>query len=66
MKCMAARATDSETAGDKNDIMVLVRNLGLRTEDEVMAAVTRFFPVERILPKTQFMIHEIMAELNRN
>ena len=64
MKCMAARAADPETAGDKNDIIALIRNLGLETEDEVMKHVTRFFPTERILPKTQFMIHEIMAELH--
>jgi len=62
---MAARAADAETAGDKSDIMVLIKNLGLKTEEEVMEKVTRFFTVERILPKTQFMIHEIMTELRQ-
>ncbi len=66
MKCMAARAADPETTGDKNDIRTLIRNLGLTTESEVLATVTRFFPVERIMPKTQFMIHEIMTEMPRS
>jgi hypothetical protein len=66
MKCMAARAADPETTGDKNDILTLIRNLGLNTEEEVMERVVRFFPAERILPKTQFMIHEIIAELARS
>ena len=65
MKCMAARAEDAGTRGDRSDIMLLVRSLDLRTEEDVMTTVTRFFPIERILPKTQFMIHEIMAELRR-
>ncbi len=29
-----------------------------------MDNLTRFFPPERILPKTQFMIHEVIAALN--
>ncbi len=66
MKCMAARAADSGTTGDRNDILTLIRNLGLKTEDEVMEIVTRFFPADRILPKTQFMIHEIIADLGQN
>jgi Nucleotidyltransferase of unknown function (DUF6036) len=66
MKCMAARAADSGTTGDRNDILTLIRNLGLKTEDEVMDIVTRFFPADRILPKTQFMIHEIIADLGQN
>lgn len=64
MKCMAARAADPETAGDKSDIITLIKNLGLSTEEQVMEKLIRFFPAERILPKTQFMIHEIMAELH--
>lgn len=66
MKCMAARANSSETSGDKGDILLLVKHLGLRTTEEVTDILTRFFPPNRILPKTQFMIHEVIAELNQN
>jgi hypothetical protein len=64
MKCLAARATNLETGGDEADILHLVRHLGLKTEEEVIANLTRFFPPERILPKTQFMVHEVIAKLS--
>jgi hypothetical protein len=64
MKCMASRAGSAETTGDKDDIVVLIKHLGLKTSDEVMENLTRFFPPERILPKTQFMVHEVIAGLN--
>jgi hypothetical protein len=63
MKCMASRTSGPETAGDRGDILVLINHLGLKTSEEVIQNVTRFFPPERILPKTQFMIHEVIADL---
>jgi hypothetical protein len=53
-------------SGDQADILFLIRHLGFRTEDQVLANLTRFFPPERIPPKTQFMIHEVIAELAKN
>jgi hypothetical protein len=66
MKCMASRTSGTETAGDKDDIVTLIKHLGFKTSDEVMENVARFFPPERILPKTQFMIHEAISGLDRN
>jgi len=66
MKCLAARTSDTETSGDKRDILVLVKHLGLQTTEEVTKILMRFFPPERILPKTQFMIHEVISKLNQN
>lgn len=63
MKCMASRASGPDLSGDKNDIAVLIKHLHLKTSEEVLENVTRFFPPERILPKTQFMIHEIVSSL---
>ncbi len=57
-------ASDAETSGDKRDIITLVESLGLRTADDVMKEVTRFFQSNGFLPKTQFM-HEVMAEIGR-
>ena len=65
MKCMASRTGGPETSGDKDDILILIKHLGLKTAEEVFENVTRFFPPERILPKTQFMIHEVIADLDR-
>jgi len=64
MKCMASRTSGPETAGDRNDIMVLVKHLGFKTADEIIKNLTRFFPPERIPAKTQFMIHEVISDLN--
>jgi hypothetical protein len=65
MKCMAARALDSETSGDARDIKTLIQHLGLTSTDSVLDIVTRFFPPERIPAKTQFMIHEVIASLRK-
>jgi len=64
MKCMASRTSGSETSGDKDDIVVLIKHLGLKTTEEVIVNLTHFFPADRILPKTQFMIHEVISDLN--
>ncbi len=66
MKCMASRTSGTETSGDKADIITLINHLGLKTVEEVMENLTRFFPPERILPKTQFMIHEVISGFNPN
>jgi hypothetical protein len=61
MKCMASRAGDATHRADRADIVALVRHLNLSTVDEVLAVVERFFPANRILPKTQFMIQEVIS-----
>jgi hypothetical protein len=63
MKCMASRTSGPETSGDKGDILTLVKHLGLESSEAVVENLTRFFPPERILPKTQFMIHEVISSL---
>ena len=64
MKCMASRTSGPETSGDRDDIITLIKYLGLKTTEEVMGNLIRFFPPDRILPKTQFMIYEVISELN--
>jgi hypothetical protein len=65
MKCMAARALDAVSRGDKNDIKILALHLNLDSSEGIIAIVERFFPPERIPAKTQFMIHEVVAELRK-
>lgn len=65
MKCLAARTAGFETAGDKVDIIFLVRRLRLRSVDEVLEIVEAFYPADRIQPKTRFVIEEVMAEIAR-
>jgi hypothetical protein len=62
MKCMAMRLDDPEGARDVEDIRRLIGFLGLGSAEEVLRIVERFYPQERILPKTRFGIEEIMGE----
>ncbi len=63
MKCMAARVAEYDTAGDKNDIIHLCKNLGIHTSQEVLNLVEDYYPTSRIPVKTQFFIEEIIAEM---
>lgn len=62
MKCLAARSAGLGTQGDKADIVFLVRELGLRTAEAVLKVVEDFYPADRILPKSRFLIEEVMSE----
>jgi hypothetical protein len=56
MKCVAARYDTT----DADDVRFLVRHLGLTTATQVVDAVAKYYPHERIPAKTQFFIEEIM------
>jgi hypothetical protein len=60
MKCMAARSPGYDTRGDRDDIAFLISRLGLKSADEVLRVVETFYGAGDILPKTHFMILEIM------
>ena len=63
MKALAARAAGPEGSGDRADIVALIRHLGLRDPAAVFALIERYYPSGRILPKTEYLIREIFAEL---
>lgn len=56
MKCLAARGFDSK---DIEDIQFLARRLGIRTMDEALAVLEKFYPQNRILPRSQYMLQEL-------
>lgn len=56
MKCISARFDTH----DKDDVVFLVRHLGLKTPAEVFRIVERYYPRSKVPPKTQFLIEEIM------
>jgi hypothetical protein len=64
MKCLAARQAGYDTDGDRRDIAFLISHLNLKSKQEVLKIVERYYPPERILPKTQFMLVEIFQELH--
>jgi hypothetical protein len=63
MKSLAARAAGPEGKGDRDDIVTLIQHLDLQGPEAVFALVTRFYPNERVLPKTEYLIREIFDEL---
>jgi len=62
MKCMASRFPSYSTKGDLEDIVFLLNHLGLKDTDAVFKVVEKFYDPERILPKTQFLIEELLDE----
>lgn len=63
MKCMAARAPGYDTQGDRADIVFLLQRLKITSGEEALNVVERFYPRERIAPKTQFFVAECIQEL---
>ena len=63
MKCMASRiaATETETS-DLADIRFLVRHLGLNSAKAVLDLVAKYYPVERIPVRTQYVIEGLFED----
>ena len=55
MKTLAARVDTS----DKDDILFLIELLKLRTADEVLAILEKYYPRQQIKPATQFFVEEL-------
>jgi hypothetical protein len=64
MKCMAARSDD--TSMDKEDVVFLLRQLGITSEEQALEIVERFFPKDRIHIKTHFFITENLESLKQS
>ena len=62
MKCMAMRIGDQE-GHDASDIQYLMADIGVKTVDAVMAIVEKYYPQQRIQPKTYYGIQEILGTL---
>jgi len=62
MKCMASRFPSYTTKGDRDDIVFLSNHLGLRDAEAVFKVVEKFYAAEHILPKTHFLIQELLGK----
>jgi hypothetical protein len=62
MKCMSMRLGKGDT--DLEDVRFLLKNLGLHEAKDVLDLVSRYYPENRIQPKTRFAIEEICQRLN--
>jgi hypothetical protein len=56
MKCISARWDGS----DKDDVRFLIRHLALKKPKQVFALIEKYYPRQKIPPKTQFLIEELM------
>jgi hypothetical protein len=62
MKVMAARTPAGTERGDKDDIRLLMNRLGLNNAGEVMDLVERYYPAAQILPRSRYLVDEILGE----
>jgi len=58
MKALASRVDGA----DKGDILLLIRNMGLQSPDEVFKVLEKYYPLRRIRPATQFFIEELFEK----
>jgi hypothetical protein len=56
MKCVSARFDTH----DREDVIFLIRHLGLKTAKDVLEIVSRYYPKERVPAKTRFLVEEIV------
>jgi hypothetical protein len=63
MKCLASRIGSVDTdADDVNDIIFLIRHLGLKSAAEVMELVSAYYSTARIPLKAQYLVEGLFAE----
>ena len=58
LKCAALRL--GEEFHDLDDVRYLLRHLDIRTPEEALAIVTRYFPESELLPKTRLLLEELL------
>lgn len=56
MKCISARWDSS----DRKDVLFLLKLLGLKRPSDVFKIIESYYPKNRIPPKTQFLIEELL------
>lgn len=61
MKRLAMRAGGAEQNEDINDIKQLGKQLQIRNASDALAVVARYYPANRLPPKTQFGLEEIFG-----
>jgi hypothetical protein len=61
MKALAMRAGGIENHGDIQDVRRLGQELGIKTAEDALRAVSRYYPLEKLPPKTLFGLEEIFG-----
>jgi hypothetical protein len=58
MKCLAMRI--GAEFHDEDDVRYLLRHLDIRTHDEALAVITKYYPLERFPQKTLYALAELL------
>jgi hypothetical protein len=64
MKCRAMRVGGVETNSDVDDIKLLARAIGLKSSQDALTLVEKFYPQNMLQPKTRLGLEEIFANLD--
>ena len=62
MKCLASRISGETDRGDVADIRFLIQYLNLKTTDDVMSIVQKYYSPNRIPVRAQFLIEDIFNQ----
>jgi len=65
MKCMAMRSDEYKKSIDMEDIKNLSKIIGIKDKNDAFKIIEKFYPKNRIMPKTLFGIEEIMDNINK-
>jgi hypothetical protein len=63
MKCLASRAAEFGTEGDRADIITLLKRTGITDSVTACDLVTRYYKESFLPPRIRFYIEELVAEL---
>lgn len=63
MKCLASRAAEFGTEGDRADIITLLKQIGLTDPAEVCNMVASYYRESLLPPRVRFYIEELISEL---
>lgn len=64
MKCLASRAADASTDGDRADILTLLKLTGIKDAEQACELVVRYYKESLLPPRVRFYIEELIGELN--
>lgn len=64
MKCLASRAADASTDGDRADIITLLKLSGITEAAKACDLVVRYYKESLLPPRVRFYIEELVSELN--
>jgi hypothetical protein len=59
MKCLAMRL--GEEFKDREDVALLLQNLGIRRAQDAEAALARYYPLERYPVKARYVLEELLS-----